>query len=174
MLLKLSIFLILVSNNFICNNYYFFRNQTYQDEKNNICNEYTTVEVYCWCFGGIQSYSGSKKSMYYTSTCTVIKAIEPKELLDEKYKIASSNNPVTILKICSTLGIGEYKQTEIENNIDARFLLVLKRKDNSIDIFSTNNGSNFYFGKEKSRKYNFNVIEAIRKSLKLKKINCNR
>lgn len=170
MILKVIFFLsTFLTSLFIVQNFIFERSNL---QIKNYQYSYVSAEVYCWCIAKVNIKEKASGKSFYMSYCNTFYAVMPEELINDKNKIAASDDKKVIDNLSRIFNKSIFKEVKNGETIDARFVIVFRKADGSEVIFSSNDESRFYFAHDRVNVYNFNVIDSVKKIMNLDKIEC--
>ena len=133
---------------------------------------YSSIDVYCYCFlnePGTKNHKGETVRNF--GMCTTPFRITPSVLAKPQQLLFTTTDSVVVNNFRNLM----FEKVSIDTmnfEIDARFLLLLRKDHIEADtlVFIANN--KFYFNNGFSLNYSVDVMESIRRIMKREKIEC--
>jgi hypothetical protein len=139
-------------------------------ENSDIQEEYTKVEIYCFCINDYHSKTGNTILV----DCTSPGKIQPSEIISPKNLFDSTSDRNVIQALKRIFFEQKQKAETIDGNSDSRLIFLFKKNSlfadtlvfYSDEIFNLNGNYQFI--------YPFNVIDSVESILRKDKISCPR
>ena len=129
-------------------------------------------EICCWCFFNKAAEKDEKgRTVITTTACTTPWKLNPIDIISFQNLLDSSSNQDRIKQISGILWSG--KKSDAKNiSIEARFLILLRKHNETPDTFLFNGYNEFILNNKYLLEYKFNFMDSLREILGRNEINC--
>jgi hypothetical protein len=135
--------------------------------------DYDRVEIYCWCYLKdeiVINGDGSKTEPF--RICDTIVKVRSTDLIIPKDLLSSLNDTNMINNLKGLIFHGQKTATQPGYETDSRFLLLFRKNTKEADTLIYDNFNRFSFNNKYLFSYSFDVMDSVRKILRMKLIDC--
>jgi hypothetical protein len=130
--------------------------------------EYTKVEIYCWCIDDIHMVNGNVT----WSLCTSQMVTPPYKLIEPEYFLDSTSDKITIQALKRIFFDRKESSDTITWQTDARLVFLLKRNNLTADTLVFESDNTFSYNQKQLFTYSFHIIDSLERILKRDRISC--